>query len=520
MFSAILLAAALVRPPDGTYAFRVTAAGANLGTSTVVVSTSGNRITAVENASLPAQQVTAKTTTVYDAGTLDELSYSADFNLPGGTQHTTVSLAAGKATIDAGSQHVVLQADPSAPVLITTDNLPGDSLWFPAVVHAHHASAISLAVLMGGRVIVQRVQSDNGGTLATSAGPLTLTYTYDPKTGVVRDMDVPLQQAQVRLTAQTASTTPAATPSPLPTAVPLPSARYRSEDVTFTSADGTRLAGTLTIPGGAASRRAAVVLVHGSGPENRNEQIGPNAVFLQLANALSNAGFVVLRYDKRGIGQSGGNASSTTRSELLKDVEAAFRFVRTQSGVDPARVFLLGHSEGGELVPSVAAATPGVAGIVLMAPPALPLAQISMQQALASVPASLRSKARSAEAAALARIRSGVTAGPGMAWYRSSMDIDPAKEIARVTVPILILQGGADVQVLPKDLPRLVNAAKQHNAHVTARIFPGDNHLFMHALPGATRSPQEALKQYLQVPGSIDPAVLAALIGWLQQPRV
>jgi alpha-beta hydrolase superfamily lysophospholipase len=520
MFSAILLAAALVRPPDGTYAFRLRAAGANLGTSTVVVSTAGNRITAVENVSLPAQQVTAKTTTVYDAATLDELSYAADFHLPSGTQHTAVTLAGGKATIDAGSQHVVLQADPSAPVLLTTDNLPGDSLWFPAVVHAHHASAISLAVLAGGRVIVQHVQSDKAGTLTTSIDQLTLTYSYDPKTDVVRAMDVPLQQAQVLLTSQTGSTAPAAAPSPVPTAVPLPPARYRSEDVTFTSSDGTRLAGTLTIPDGAASHRAAVVLVHGSGPENRNEQIGPNPVFAQLANALSNAGFVVLRYDKRGIGQSGGDARSMTREQLVQDVEAAFRFVRAQAGVDPARVFLLGHSEGGELVPSVAAATPGVAGIVLMAPPALPLAQISMEQTLESVPASQRSQTRIAEAAALAKIRSGATTGPDMALYRDSMDYDPVKDIARVRVPILILQGGADVQVLPKDLPRLLKAAKQHNAHVTARIFPGDNHLFMRALPGTDRTPQAALEQYLEVPGSIDPAVLAALIGWLERPRV
>ena len=519
MISAIILAAAaLVRPPDGTYALRLTAAGATLGTSTVVVTTSGNRITAVENASLPAQQVTAKTTTVYDAATLDELSYAADFQLPGGTQHTSVTLAGGKATIDAGTQHLVLQADPSAPVLISVDNLPGDVLWFPAVVHAHHAAAISLAVLAGGRVAVQRVQSDTAGSLTTATGPLTLTYTYDPKTDVVRSMDVPQQQAHVQLVSQSASTTPAPAPSPLPTPVALPAARFSSTNVTFASGDGTRLAGTLTVPNAGAAPYPAVVLVHGSGPENRDEQIGPNAVFLQLATALSNAGFTVLRYDKRGIGKSGGNARSTTRDDLLQDVEAALHFVRAQSSVDRSRVFLLGHSEGGELVPSVAAVTPGVAGIVLMAPPALPLAEISMEQTLESVPPSKRAQARSAEAAALANIRSG--ASPGMTWYRSSMDVDPVKAIAQVRVPVLILQGGADVQVLPKDLPRLADAAKQHNAHVTVHLFSGDNHLFMRALPGTESSPQAALKQYLTVPDRIDPAVLRTMIGWLKQPRV
>ena len=519
MLSAIVLAAAtLVRPPDGTYAFRLTAAGATLGTSTVVVTTSGGRITAVENASLPAQEITAKTTTVYDAATLDELSYAADVHLPTGTQHTSVTLSGGKATIDVGTQHLVLQADPSAPVLVSVDNLPGDALWFPAVVHAHHAAAISLAVLAGGQVAVQRVQSDKGGFLTAATGPLTLTYTYDPKTDVVRTMQVPQQQAQVQLTSQNASTAPAPAPSPLATPVSLPPAHFVSKDVTFTSADGTRLAGTLTVPNTGAAPYPAVVLVHGSGPENRNEQIGPNAVFLQLATALSNAGFAVLRYDKRGIGKSGGNARSMTRDELLQDVEAAFRFVRAQSSVDRSRVFLLGHSEGGELVPSVAARTPGIAGIVLMAPPALPLAQISTEQVLESVPASKRAQARSAQAAALQKIRSGATAG--MSWYRSSMDVDPVEAIAQVRVPMLILQGKADVQVLPKDLPRLVNAAKQHNPHVTVHLFSGDNHLFMPAMPGTESSPQAALKQYLTVPARMDPAVLRTLIGWLKQPGV
>ncbi|HEY9180828.1 MAG TPA: alpha/beta hydrolase, partial [Candidatus Baltobacteraceae bacterium] len=336
-------------------------------------------------------------------------------------------------------------------------------------------------------------------------------------TGVLRTMDVPLQEAQVKLVSHTGSTAPAAAPAPLPTALPLPPARFLSTNVTFASSDGTALAGTVTIPDGHLARYPAVVLVNGSGPVNRNEQVGPNPVFLQLATALSNAGFVVLRYDKRGIGQSGGNANAATRGVLISDVEAAFRFIAVQPYVNRSRVFLLGHSEGGELVPSAAIATRGVAGIVLMAPPALPLAQISMQQVLASVPPAKRAATRREEAAALQKIRDGEQTGPGMAWMRSSMDVDPAAILARVRVPVLILQGADDVQVLSKDVPRLTAAAKSRNRNVTVRIFPGDNHLFMHALPGTQSTPQAALKQYLTVPGRIDPAVLSALIGWLRR---
>lgn len=526
MFAAIVIASALIRPPDGTYAYRLTVAGATAGTSTVVVTTNGNRISAVEDASIPLQRFTARTVTVYDASTLDEESYTADVDLPSGTQHTTVSVAAGKATIDAGSQHAVIPADASAPLMITGDNLPGDVLWLPAILQAHHASAFTLGVLAGGRAIVARVQNGTPPPrpsgiaaadvpLSVSAGGLTLTYWYNPSDDVVDVMDVPAQEAEVRLISHTSSTSSAATPKPLATPVPLQPAHYTSKNVAFTSQDGTRLAGTLTIPDGTRTRYPAVVFVHGSGPENRNEQIGPNAVFLQLANALSNAGFAVLRYDKRGIGMSGGKAAAMTRDQLLQDVEAAFRFARSQPRVDGKRIYLLGHSEGGELVPTVAAHTQGIAGIVLMAPPALPLAQVVMEQVLESVAPAKRAVMRQKEAAALAGVRSGKNHGAGMPWLQTSMDVDPVTDIARVRVPVLILQGGADAQVLPKDLPRLVAAAKKHNARVTVRVFPGDNHLFMRAQPGTADNPQAALQQYLTAPARIDPAVLQTLLAWL-----
>lgn len=517
MLTSIMLAAALMRPPDGTYVLNLIVSGTKFATSTVVIKTDGNRISAVEDDSVPAQSAKLHSTTVYDASTLDEVSYEADATLPSGTQHTSVTIAGGKASIVAGTQHVVVAADPAAPLLLTSDNMPGQMLWLPAIVQAHRASELSLVALQGAKLVVEKAQIDTPGTLVMTAGDLPLQYSYDPKTGVVSKMDVPLQEAEYKLVSHTSSTAPAATPAPLPTAVPLPPAQFRSEDVTFTSSDGTKLAGTVTIPNARTAHFPAIVFVHGSGAENRNEQIGPNAVFLQLATALSNAGFVVLRYDKRGIGQSGGIANAMTRDELIQDVEAAFKFVKTKPYVDSKRIFLLGHSEGGELVPSVALATPGVAGIVLMAPPALPLAQVSMEQVLAMNPPSQRAAVRAEEAAALAKIRNGETKGPGMAWMRTTMDVDNAKTLSQVRIPVLILQGASDVQVLPKDLPRLVAAAKQHNRNVTVHVFPGDNHLFMKALPGTAQDPQAALNQYLTVPGRIDPAVLQALIGWLQR---
>jgi dienelactone hydrolase len=202
-----------------------------------------------------------------------------------------------------------------------------------------------------------------------------------------------------------------------------------------------------------------------------------------------------------------------TRDELIEDVRAAFRFARTQPKLDPKHVYLLGHSEGGELVPSVAAHDLGVAGIILLAPPALPLSQVLMEQKLAGVAPDQRAAAQAQELAIFASTRQGHDSM--RAWLRSSLDVDPAVDIARVHVPVLILQGTADVQVLAADLPRLVTAARAHNRDVTVRTFPGDNHLFDAAPPGMTQTPYAALRQYLTVPAWIDARVLATIEKWL-----
>jgi uncharacterized protein len=304
-----------------------------------------------------------------------------------------------------------------------------------------------------------------------------------------------------------------ATPVPLPTALPTPFPHFTSRDVTFASADGTQLAGTLTVPERGRGPYATLVLVHGSGAQDRDETIGPNPVFLQLSNALSNAGYAVLRYDKRGIGKSGGRTTLGTRDELIDDVKAAYRFASVQPEVDPKRIYLLGHSEGGELVPSVAAAEPRVAGIVLMAPPALPLWRVIMQQALASSSPDQRKAVEAKELTDFQNAREGHDSM--RAWLRSSMDVDPIVDIKRVHAPILILQGAADVQVLPADLPRLVTAARSVNHDVTVHIFSNDNHLFEAITPGVKQTPYVALQQYLTVPARIDPRMLIALEAWL-----
>lgn len=260
---------------------------------------------------------------------------------------------------------------------------------------------------------------------------------------------------ELTLTRPTLSTPAVALATPYPT----PSPHFSSRDVTFGSGDAV-LAGTLTVPNGPLGCMPGFVFVHGSGPATRNGGVPQNPTFLDLSNALSNAGVVVLRYDKRGIGASTGTATEDFHV-LGDDARAAVAFLRTQPNVDPHRLFLLGHSEGGIVVPLVAPSIDGLAGVVLMAPPAIPMQRILDEQSARMTPA----------------LEQAVRKG-----FASDTVIDPAQVIRHVDVPILVLQGGRDLQVLPSDLHYLADAARAANRRITIDRLPDDDHLFL-AIP-------------------------------------
>lgn len=507
---------------DGTYHYDIVVNGTSIGKSEIVVASDSHSITVREQAT--QGQMNAATEAQYAIPDVFLTSYSAEFKLPAGSQHTTLLIKPRVMTIQVPGQSVDINADPTAPLMIVADNLVGTNIMIPSILHATGAKAYTLAVLSGGKAFVAKVTSDSvtsrpagvpGGdiSVAVDVAGLREIFWYNAQSFVVDDVNIAAQGLDFRLLSQDA-VTPIRTAPPSATPMPTPFPHFQSHDVSFFSADGTKLAGTITVPDKAARSFAAIILVHGTGALDRNETIGPNPVFLQLSNALSNAGYVVLRYDKRGVALSGGKRDSPRRT-LLADVTAAYEFVRKRPRVDAHHVFLLGHSEGGELVPTVAAEHSDVAGIILMAPPALPLWQISMRQQLEGLSGDQAQRAKSQELAALAAIRDGSDRSPGLTWYRSSMDVDPAVDIKRVACPILILQGADDVQVFASDLPRLVNAARSAKRDVTTFVFPKDNHLFMEVSSNETRTPAAAVHQYLTLPGKIDPKVILATLKWL-----
>jgi dienelactone hydrolase len=142
---------------------------------------------------------------------------------------------------------------------------------------------------------------------------------------------------------------------------------YRNAEVRFPNERGhVELTGTMSVPIGRGPF-AAVLLIAAAGPEGRDEEVAGHRVFVVLADSLLRKGIAVLRYDKRGVGGSSGDLSTATFDDLVSDAVAAFRYLEARPNVDPKRVGIIGHSEGGSIAPAVAATDRDVAFVVAMA---------------------------------------------------------------------------------------------------------------------------------------------------------
>jgi pimeloyl-ACP methyl ester carboxylesterase len=325
---------------------------------------------------------------------------------------------------------------------------------------------------------------------------------------------------------------------------PLP---YDELEVTVENAPaGVKLAGTLTRPRGAGPF-PAVVLVTGSGPQDRNESLLGHKPFLVLADALTRKGIAVLRCDDRGVGKSTGNFARATTHDFAGDALAGVAFLRARPGIDPARVGIVGHSEGGLIAPIAAARSSTVAFIVMLAGTGLPGEDILYLQArliakaegagdadadkgvaeqrkwfailkaekddvvaekkllalYRAMPEAERKKPESSEAAATAQIKQVLSP-----WFRTFLTLDPRPFLRQVKVPVLAITGERDLQVPPKaNLPE-ISRALAGNPDVTVKELPGLNHLFQTSRTGA-------VSEYAQIDETMSPAALDLVGDWI-----
>jgi uncharacterized protein len=286
-------------------------------------------------------------------------------------------------------------------------------------------------------------------------------------------------------------------------------APYSAESVIVPTSLGHSLGGTFTRPTvvPASGKFAVVISITGSGPQDRDEYISivPKGyrLFRQIADTLGKRGIAMLRLDDRGYGASGGDFASATSRDFGNDIRAAIAYLRTRADIDPRHIFLAGHSEGGLVAPMVAVDEPALAGIVLMAGPARTGREILNFQMRYGIQHDTSMSAARRDSM-LAHVSVSVDSLLGSSpWLRFFGSYDPIATARRVKMPVLILQGGDDQQVIASEATTLATTFKAAgNRDVTMRVFPELNHLFIHQ-PGGDPSGYASLPSNLAVPESI-----------------
>jgi len=298
-------------------------------------------------------------------------------------------------------------------------------------------------------------------------------------------------------------------------------------DVTIPTT-GFNIAGTLTVPKlEGRLRHPVVVLVGGAGPVDRDETVADIPIFGHLAGALADRGFMVLRYDKRGVGQSGGRVETVTLQDYADDAIAIVKWLARRDDVDPRRIAVLGYGEGGAAALLAAAREKKIASVVLVGAPGSSGADLVMEQQRHQLDLMKTSDAeRQAKIDLQQRVQAAVLSGKGWEgipedvrkqadtpWFKSVLEYDPAKIMPRVSQPVLILQGDLDTQVPPHHAEQLAELARQRKKAppVEAVHLAGVNHLLVKATTGETDEyPTLADRE-------IAPDVATTIADWLRR---
>lgn len=368
------------------------------------------------------------------------------------------------------------------------------------------------------RAIEVRIRH-GGDTLLLETDMVTVVVRRGPS-GKFETFDVPAQRVRALRASGTDLPPLPGLESPKADYSAPPGAPYRAEEVRVpVSPPGEEpfeLGCTLTLPE-ARGRHPAVVLISGSGAQDRDENLWPLVPqyrpFREIADRLSRAGIAVLRCDDRGFGQSGGTRDSATMEDFAGDVKAQLAWLAARPEIDPQRMALLGHSEGGLVGPMVAADDRRVAALVIMAGSAKPGLAVLRDQLIwpiETAPGVTPERKQELKARALQQLDRD-TAGLSP-WMRHFRAYDPLSAARRLRQPVLILHGALDRQVTVGQADTLAAAIREGgNSDVTVRIFPQLNHLFL--LSPSDGSPAE----YATIENPrVATEVLDSLTAWLE----
>ena len=334
---------------------------------------------------------------------------------------------------------------------------------------------------------------------------------------------------------------------------------YTEEEVFFfNQSANVKLAGTLTYPKlkpNSTQQFPAIILISGSGPQNRDEELLGHKPFLVLADYFTRKGYAVLRFDDRGVGKSTGNFSQATTADFASDVESAVKFLQHHFVVNPTKIGLMGHSEGGVIAPMVAAnPTNSIAFIVLLAGTGIKGdSLLLLQQALianaegmnptllkenqqlnrdlfqlvnlhadekalnTAVDTYFEQHTTSAELLAVtgqtsSEFQQSLRAQLLNPWMRYFLRLDPQIALKKVTCPVLAINGSKDLQVpAAQNIPAIKNAIESNgNKYVTVEILPNMNHLFQTCTTGS-------LSEYATLEETFSPDALNVIAKWLKK---
>ena len=324
---------------------------------------------------------------------------------------------------------------------------------------------------------------------------------------------------------------------------PQPPFDYHIEEVTFINEkEGNTLVGTLTIPKGE-GQFPAMVLVSGSGQQNRDEELMNHRPFWVIADYCALHGIAVLRYDDRGIGGSTGEVENATSLDFSYDAEAAFDYLRNRKEINASKVGILGHSEGGVINFMVSARRPEVAFLVSLAGPSVNGIEVLKEQQAAILRASgmseeavqfsgnanaqlfdiIEASSSREEADSLMRqlvkgwgyneeLTEQTVSQMTMPWMYSFLKYVPTEAIVKANCPALLLNGSKDLQVIAsQNLPGYEKIIADYGkTNLTLRDLPDLNHLFQHCEIG---SPNE----YFTIEETISPEVLEMIVGFVKK---